>query len=111
MKLERRGSVFAILGGILAVMSSVDSSGNSIIPEVAKIFGGIALIVFGLSRLLFQYENKEEQKKNRKIALLIVSLLAIGVVGYFFFQGSEPKRKLFAKRMEHLRSGLITEHV
>ena len=97
MKLRQRGSIFVIIGGILVVISSVDSSGNSIIPAQIKILGGFALILFGLSRLLFQNDNKEEQKKNRKIALLIVSLMTIGVVGYFYSQSSEPKKKLFAK--------------
>jgi hypothetical protein len=38
-------------------------------------------------------------RKNKRATgkLLIVSLLAIGVVGYFYFQGSQPKKKPFAK--------------
>ena len=97
MKLGQRGSIFVIIGGILAIISSVDFSGNSIIPGQIKVLGGIALIVFGFGRLLFQNENKEEQKKNPKIALFIASLMAIGVVAYLYSQGSGPKKKLFTK--------------
>jgi hypothetical protein len=95
MKLGKKGSIGFIIGGLLAAISSIDSTGDFVIPGQIKLFGGIALIAFGLSRLLFVYENKEEQRKNKKIALFILSLLTIGVFGYFYFQ--DPEKKEYEK--------------
>lgn len=95
MKLGKKGSIGIIIGGVLAIFSSIDSTGDFVIPGQIKLFGGIALIVFGLTRLLFVYENKEEQIMNKKTALLIVSILTICAFGYFYFQ--EPENKEYVK--------------
>jgi hypothetical protein len=95
MKFGKKGSIGIIIGGVLAVFSSIDSIADFVIPGQIKLFGGIALIVFGLTQLLFVYENKEEQIKNRKAAFLIVSILTISALGYFYFQ--EPEKKEYVK--------------
>jgi hypothetical protein len=95
MKLGRKGSIGFIIGGLLAVISSIDSSGDFIIPGQIKLLGGITLILFGLSRFLFVYENKEEQRKNQKTVLFIVCILTIGALAYLYFQ--EPRKKEYVK--------------
>jgi hypothetical protein len=96
MKLGKKGSIGFIIGGILAVISSIPTTSDFIIPGQIKLFGGIALIVFGLARLLFQYENKEEQKKNQWTVVLIGLLLIIGISAYFY-QTKSPEKKTFEK--------------
>ena len=64
MKLGKKGSIGFLIGGILAVISSIDAEGGSLISGPIKLFGGIALIIFGLSQFLFVKDNYEEQKKN-----------------------------------------------
>jgi xanthine/uracil permease len=101
MKIGKKGSIGFTIGGILAVISSLFPTSNHIISGQVKLIGGIALIIFGLSRLLFNYESKEEQKKNQRTALLIVSMLIIGVVAYFV-PGCRTQREDVCKNIRNI---------
>jgi hypothetical protein len=92
MKLRKEGSIGIIIGGALAIISAMPITNDLIIPGQIKLWGGIGLIVFGLARLLYQYNNKEEQRKNQRTAALITLLLIIGIGVYFYFNSADEKK-------------------
>ena len=90
MNLGRKASLVFIVGGVLAVAASLYSA-ETLIPEQIKLFGGIALIVFGLGVLLLVQRNEESKQRNY-LTILFVAVLLTGIVAYLYVRNSEGKK-------------------
>lgn len=91
MKLNRKGSIGFIAGGLLAAVASLYSAGT-LIPAPLKLLGGAALIAVGISGLLLVQRNRESKQRNYS-ALLIIVFLLIGFVAYLYLLNNEGKNE------------------